>query len=65
MNFTMNIHRVKNVRLTQRRFNDVGEVHYATRDIVIETDEGEFALTLFSEYCNDKENTSELLEVKA
>ena len=63
MNFTMNIHRVKNIRLSAVRLNQANATHYATRDLVIETDEGNFELSLFSIYV-DEDDDQELLEVK-
>lgn len=63
MNFTMNIHRVKNIRLSAVRLNQANATHYATRDLIIETDEGNFELSLFSIYV-DEDSEQELLEVK-
>jgi hypothetical protein len=63
MNFTMNIHRVKSIRLSAVRLNQANATHYATRDLVIETDEGNFELSLFSIYVNEDDD-QELLEVK-
>jgi len=63
MNFTMNIHRVKSIRLSAVRLNQANATHYATRDLVIETDEGNFEVSLFSIYV-DEDDDQELLEVK-
>lgn len=63
MNFSLNIHRVTNIRLSATRINQANATRYATRDIVIETEEGSFELTLFSAYV-DEDTEQELLEVK-
>jgi hypothetical protein len=63
MNFSLNIHRVTNIRLSAVRLNQANATRYATRDIVIETDAGNFELSLFSIYV-DEDNEQELLEVK-
>ena len=63
MNFSLNIHRVTNIRLSAARINQENATRYATRDIVIETEEGSFELTLFSAYV-DEDTEQELLEVK-
>lgn len=63
MNFSLNIHRVTNIRLSAVRLNQANATRYATRDIIIETDAGNFELSLFSIYV-DEDNEQELLEVK-
>ena len=63
MNFSLNIHRVTNIRLSAIRLSQTNATRYATRDIVIETEEGSFELTLFSAYV-DEDTEQELLEVK-
>lgn len=63
MNFNLNIHRVTSIRLSAIRPNRTNEQVSATRDLVIETDEGNFELSLFSVYV-DEENEAELLRVK-
>lgn len=63
MNFNLNIHRVKSIRLGAIRLSQANDSRSASRDIVIETDEGNFELSLFSEYV-DEESGEQLLEVK-
>jgi len=63
MNFSLNIHRVTNIRLSAVRLNQANATHYATRDLIIETNEGSFELSLFSIYV-DEDSEQELLEVK-
>jgi len=63
MNFSLNIHRVTNIRLSAVRLNQANATHYATRDLIIETSEGNFELSLFSIYV-DEDSEQELLEVK-
>ena len=63
MNFNLNIHRVKSIRLGAIRPSQSNERRSASRDIVIETDEGNFELSLFSIYV-DEDSEQELLEVK-
>ena len=65
MNFSLNIHRVTNIRVSAVR-EQPGHTNqvYATRDIVIETPEGDFELTLFSEYVSEDEDRN-LLEVQS
>jgi hypothetical protein len=63
MNFTMNIHRVKNVRLSEPRLYKSNGSRYVTRDLVVETDDGVFELALFSIYANEDDDQP-LLEVK-
>jgi hypothetical protein len=63
MNFNLNIHRVKSIRLGAVRLNKTGELQSASRDLVIETDEGNFELALFSVYV-DEDDDQGLLEVK-
>jgi hypothetical protein len=63
MNFNLNIHRVKSIRLSAVRLNQANATQYATRDLVIETDAGNLELSLFSIYV-DEDNEQELLEVK-
>ena len=63
MNFGLNIHRVTNIRLSAVRLNQASATRYATRDLIIETSEGNFELSLFSVYV-DEDSEQELLEVK-
>jgi hypothetical protein len=63
MNFSLNIHRVTNIRLSAVRLNQASATRYATRDLIIETSEGNFELSLFSVYV-DEDSEQELLEVK-
>ena len=63
MNFNLNIPRVKSIRLSAIRPSKTGELHSASRDLVIETDEGNFELSLFSVYVSEDDD-QELLEVK-
>ena len=63
MNFSLNIHRVTNIRLSAVRLNQASATRYATRDLVIETNSGNLELSLFSIYV-DEDSEQELLEVK-
>jgi len=63
MNFSLNIHSVKSIRLSAVRLNQASATRYATRDLIIETNEGNFELSLFSIYV-DEDSEQELLEVK-
>jgi len=63
MNFNLNIHRVKSIRLSAIRPSKTGELQSASRDLVIETEEGSFELSLFSVYVSEDDD-QELLEVK-
>ena len=63
MNFSLNIHRGTNMRLRAVRLNQASATRYATRDLIIETSEGNFELSLFSIYV-DEDSEQELLEVK-
>ena len=63
MNYSLNIHRVTNIRLSAVRLNQASATRYATRDLIIETNEGNFELSLFSIYV-DEDSEQELLEVK-
>ena len=63
MNVSLNIHRVTNIRLSAVRLNQASATRYATRDLIIETNEGNFELSLFSIYV-DEDSEQELLEVK-
>ncbi len=63
MNFNLNIHRVKSIRLGAIRPSQANETRSASRDLVIETDEGNFELSLFSVHV-DQDSDEELLEVK-
>ena len=67
MNFSLNIHRVTKIRLSAVRLNQASATRYATRyatrDLIIETNEGNFELSLFSIYV-DEDSEQELLEVK-
>jgi hypothetical protein len=63
MNFNLNIHRVKSIRLSAIRPSKTNDMVSASRDLVIETDQGSFELTLFSVYVNEDDD-QELLEVK-
>jgi len=42
MNYSLNIHRVKSIRLSAVRLNQASATRYATRDLIIETNEGNF-----------------------
>ena len=59
----MNIHCVKSVRLSAIRHGKTNDQVSASRDIVIETKEGSFELTLFSNYV-DEDSDEQLLEIK-
>ncbi len=63
MNFNLNIHRVKSIRLSAIRPSKTNDMVSASRDLVIETDEGNFELSLFSVYVSEDDD-KELLEVK-
>jgi len=63
MNFNLNIHRVKGIRLSEVRVSTVNGGRHASRDLIIETSDGDFELNLFSEHV-DEDNDQELLEVK-
>jgi hypothetical protein len=63
MNFNLNIHRVKSIRLSAIRPSKTNDMVSASRDLVIETDEGNFELSLFSVYVSEDDD-QELLEVK-
>ena len=63
MNFNMNIHCVKSIRLGAIRHGKTNDLVSASRDIVIETEEGSFELTLFSAYV-DEDTDEQLLEIK-
>ena len=63
MNFNLNIHRVKSIRLGATCPSQANDNRSASRDIVIETDEGNFELSLFSVYVDD-DSEEQLLEVK-
>jgi len=63
MNFNMNIHCVKSIRLSAIRHGKTSDLVSASRDIVIETEEGSFELTLFSAYV-DEDSDEQLLEIK-
>ena len=64
MNFNLNIHRVKSIRLGAIRPSQANDNRSASRDIVIETEEGDFELTLFS-VCIDEDSDEQLLEIRA
>ena len=63
MNFNLNIHRVKSIRLGAIRLSQANDRRFASRNLVIETDEGNFELSLFSVYV-DEDSEEPLLEVK-
>ncbi len=63
MNFNLNIHRVKSIRLSAIRPSKTNDMVSASRDLVIETEEGSFELSLFSVYVSEDDD-QELLEVK-
>lgn len=63
MNFNLSIHRVKSIRLSAIRPSKTNDMVSASRDLVIETDEGNFELSLFSVYVSEDDD-QELLEVK-
>lgn len=64
MNFNLNIHRVKSIRFGAVRPGKTNDMVSASRDIVIETEEGDFELTLFSVYV-DEDHDEQLLEIRA
>jgi len=63
MNFNMNIHCVKSIRLGAIRPSKTNDLVSGSRDIIIETEEGSFELTLFSAYV-DEDSDEQLLEIK-
>lgn len=63
MNFNLNIHRVKSIRLSAIRPSKTNDMVSASRDLVIETDEGNFELSLYSVYVSEDDDQV-LLEVK-
>ena len=63
MNFNLNIHRVKSIRFSAVRPSQSNDRRSASRNLVIETDEGNFELSLFSVYVDD-DSEEQLLEVK-
>jgi hypothetical protein len=64
MNFDLNIHRVTDVIVNAAKvYSESGKVR-ATRTIEIKTTEGNFELSLFSEYV-DEDFEGELLQVKS
>jgi hypothetical protein len=64
-NFSLGIHRVTNIRVGSVRTNSSpGDRVYATREITIETSDGEFELVLFSEEVSADDDCT-LLEVKS
>jgi len=64
MNFDLNIHRVTDVIVNAAKvYSESGKVR-ATRTIEIKTTEGDFELSLFSEYV-DEDFEGELLQVKS
>lgn len=63
MNFNLNIHRVRNIHVGAVRTSKVNDTCSASREIIIETDDGTFELSLFSAYV-DEDSEEQLLEVK-
>ena len=64
-NFSLNLHAVTNIRVGSVRTNSSpGDQIYATREIIIETSEGDFELRLFSVFVSDDDERN-LLEVKS
>lgn len=67
MNFSLNIHRVIDIIVGPSKVNENPSGTYgtyATRTIEIKTKEGDFELTLFSEYVSN-DHEGELLQVKS
>ena len=62
MNFNLNIHRVKSIRLSAIRPSKTNDMVSASRDLVTETEEGSFELSLFSVYVHEDDDQA-LLEV--
>jgi hypothetical protein len=63
MNFNLNIHRVTNITVSPIKHSAGPDSVYATRTIEIKTSEGDFEISLFSEYV-DIDHEKPLLEIK-
>jgi hypothetical protein len=64
MNFNLNIHRVTNITVSPIKHSAGPDSVYATRTIEIKTSEGDFEISLFSEYV-DIDHDKPLLEIKS
>ena len=64
MNFNLNIHRVTDVTISPIKQNTGSGGVYATRTIEIKTPEGDFEISLYSEYV-DIDHDKPLLEIKS
>ena len=64
MNFNLNIHRVTNITVSPIKHSAGPDSIYATRTIEIKTSEGDFEISLFSEYV-DIDHDKPLLEIKS
>jgi hypothetical protein len=65
MNFSLNIHRVTEIKVLPARVNVRLNDKHATRIIEIVTTDGTFELALYSEHVDDTTHEGELLEVRA
>lgn len=64
MNFNLNIHRVTNITVSPIKHSAGPDSFYATRTIEIKTPEGDFEISLYSEYV-DIDHDKPLLEIKS
>ena len=64
MNFNLNIHRVTDITVSPIKHSAGPDSIYATRTIEIKTAEGDFEISLFSEYV-DIDHDKPLLEIKS
>jgi hypothetical protein len=64
MNFNLNIHRVTDITVSPIKHSAGPDSVYATRTIEIKTSEGDFEISLFSEYV-DIDHDKPLLEIKS
>jgi hypothetical protein len=64
MNFNLNIHRVTDIIISPVKQSAGPDSVYATRTLEIKTAEGDFEISLFSEYV-DSDHDKPLLEVKS
>jgi len=64
MNFNLNIHRVTDVTISPIKQSTISAGVYATRTIEIKTPEGDFEISLYSEYV-DIDHDKPLLEIKS
>lgn len=62
-NFTLNIHRVTKVTLSPAKDNNLSTSAYETRTIEIESHEGTFEITLFSEHVSLDEDAAAMIVV--